>query len=116
MALATAGGLEVPAEKEEPRVSARRSVFADHLVCMECGLSFKMIKRHLGNDHAMTPDSYRAKWGLPRDYPMVAAEYSALRAEVARATGLGRRRAPPMAEPAVVHLLERTRVRPGTAD
>lgn len=65
------------------------TVFGDHLVCMEDGLSMKMLKRHLLTVHGMTPDEYRAKWGLPESYPMVAKEYAALRSTLALASGLG---------------------------
>ena len=69
--LATVG--EAPAEgiKAEPVVEVKKSVFADHLVCLGCGRSFKTLKKHLGSEHAMTAEQYRAKYGLPRGYPMV---------------------------------------------
>ncbi len=66
-----------------------QTVFGDHLVCMEDGLSMKMLKRHLLTVHGMTPDEYRARWGLPESYPMVAAEYAKLRSTLARESGLG---------------------------
>lgn len=66
-----------------------QTVFGDHLICMEDGLSMKMLKRHLLTVHGMTPDEYRAKWGLPESYPMVAKEYAALRSSLALASGLG---------------------------
>jgi predicted transcriptional regulator len=66
-----------------------QTVFADHLICMEDGLTMKMLKRHLLTVHGMTPDEYRAKWGLPPDYPMVAAEYAKLRSSLALQSGLG---------------------------
>ncbi|HBK09024.1 MAG TPA: MucR family transcriptional regulator [Acetobacteraceae bacterium] len=66
-----------------------QTVFGDHLICMEDGLSMKMLKRHLLTVHGMTPDEYRAKWGLPESYPMVAQEYAALRSSLALASGLG---------------------------
>jgi predicted transcriptional regulator len=65
------------------------TVFGDHLICMEDGLSMKMLKRHLLTVHGMTPDEYRAKWGLPESYPMVAAEYARLRSSLALQSGLG---------------------------
>jgi len=65
------------------------TVFEDHLVCMEDGLPMKMLKRHLLTVHGMTPDEYRAKWGLPENYPMVAAEYAKLRSSLALQSGLG---------------------------
>lgn len=66
-----------------------QTVFADHLVCMECGVGMKMLKRHLLTVHNMTPDEYRAKWALPSDYPMVAADYAKLRSSLALESGLG---------------------------
>lgn len=66
-----------------------QTVFSDHLICMEDGLTMKMLKRHLLTVHGMTPDEYRAKWGLPSDYPMVAAEYAKLRSSLALQSGLG---------------------------
>jgi predicted transcriptional regulator len=66
-----------------------QTVFADHLICMEDGLTMKMLKRHLLTVHGMTPEEYRTKWGLPPDYPMVAAEYAKLRSSLALQSGLG---------------------------
>jgi predicted transcriptional regulator len=66
-----------------------QTVFGDHLICMEDGLSMKMLKRHLLTVHGITPDEYRAKWGLPESYPMVAADYAKLRSTLARESGLG---------------------------
>lgn len=77
-----------------PIVSARASVKPDYIVCMECGGKHKMLKRHLMNAHNMTPDQYRADYGLPRDYPMVAPNYSEQRRALAHSIGLGRRRPP----------------------
>jgi predicted transcriptional regulator len=77
-------------EKGEPAVPVKRSVFADHIVCLDCGASFKMIKRHLTTEHRMTPEQYRAKWGLPSNYPMVATNYAARRSALAKEFGLGR--------------------------
>src|SRR6202012_201329 len=66
-----------------------QTVFGDHLICMEDGLSMKMLKRHLLTVHGMTPDEYREKWGLPESYPMVASEYAKLRSSLALQSGLG---------------------------
>jgi predicted transcriptional regulator len=66
-----------------------QTVFGDHLICMEDGLTMKMLKRHLLTVHGMTPDEYRAKWSLPESYPMVAAEYAKLRSSLALQSGLG---------------------------
>jgi MucR family transcriptional regulator, transcriptional regulator of exopolysaccharide biosynthesis len=95
-ALATVG--QAPAEPitAKPAVDVKKSVFPDHIVCLECGASMKMLKRHLATDHGMTPDEYRAKWGLPHTYPMVAPEYAATRSQLAKESGLGRKvEAPP---------------------
>jgi predicted transcriptional regulator len=78
-----------------PAVPVRRSVTADHIVCLEDGKKLKMLKRHLMTDHGMTPEEYRERWGLKRDYPMVAPNYSAQRQVLARQIGLGRKPAPP---------------------
>ncbi len=76
-----------------PARSAAKSKPAseDHLVCLEDGLTMKMLKRHLITVHGLTPDQYRAKWGLPSDYPMVAANYAKLRSSLAKESGLGLR-------------------------
>ena len=66
-----------------------QTVFNDRLICMEDGLTMKMLKRHLLTVHGMTPDEYRAKWGLPEEYPMVAADYARLRSSLALQSGLG---------------------------
>ena len=90
-ALATVG--QIPAEpiRAEPAVDVKKSVFPDHIICLECGQSLKMLKRHLASDHDMTPEEYRAKWGLPPTYPMVAPEYAATRSQLAKDSGLGRK-------------------------
>lgn len=77
------------APPQEPAVPVRRSVFPDHIICLEDGKKLKMLKRHLMTDHKMTPEQYRAKWGLPRDYPMVAPDYAAVRSSLAKSSGLG---------------------------
>jgi predicted transcriptional regulator len=77
--------------KAEPAVAATESVSADHLLCLDCGGSFKLLKRHISTDHQMTPDEYRNKWGLPPSYPMVAPDYAARRSKLALASGLGRK-------------------------
>jgi predicted transcriptional regulator len=95
-ALATVGQAPAEAIKAVPAVDAKKSVFADHILCLDCGQSFKMLKRHIRTDHQMTPDNYRVKWGLPASYPMVAAAYAAERSKLAIAGGLGRKvEAPP---------------------
>ncbi|TIR64726.1 MAG: transcriptional regulator, partial [Mesorhizobium sp.] len=72
-----AGGAPVKeSAPQTPAVNPKRSVFPDYIVCLEDGKKFKSLKRHLSTDHGLTPDEYRAKWGLPADYPMVAPSYS----------------------------------------
>ena len=82
-----------PQQEKTPVVSVRASIKPDYLVCMECGRKQKTLKRHLQNAHGMSPDQYRADYGLPREYPMVAPDYSKRRSEMAQAIGLGRRSA-----------------------
>ena len=81
-------------EKREPAVPIRRSITPDYIVSLEDGRKFKSLKRHLKNTYGLTPDEYRAKWGLPRDYPMVAPNYAKARSELAKSMGLGRKAAP----------------------
>jgi predicted transcriptional regulator len=94
--LATVDRVPVDPIKAEPAVPVKKSVFPNHILCLDCGQSFKMLKRHISTDHQMTPDQYRAKWDLPPSYPMVAAEYAATRSRLAKDSGLGRSgKAPP---------------------
>lgn len=74
-----------------PAVPIKRAVQAGSVTCFDCGFKSQMLKRHLRVAHGMTADEYRARWGLPRDYPMVARNYSARRSELAKAVGLGQR-------------------------
>lgn len=73
----------------EPAVSIRASVKPDYIVCLEDGKKLKMLRRHLMTHYGMTPDDYRAKWGLPADYPMVAPNYAERRRALAKEIGLG---------------------------
>lgn len=84
-----------PAEKPVPAVSIRSSVKPDHIVCLEDGKKLKVLKRHLMTHYNMTPDQYRAKWGLPADYPMVAPDYAEQRRALAKKIGLGTSRTTP---------------------
>src|ERR1700745_1303583 len=77
-------------EPLKPAVPLRQSGTTDFLVCLEDGKKLKMLKRHLRSTYNMTPDEYRAKWGLPADYPMVAPNYAEQRSEFAKRIGLGR--------------------------
>jgi len=74
-----------------PAVPIKKSIGADYLVCLEDGKKLKMLKRYLRSQYGMTPDEYRAKWGLPMDYPMVAPNYAAQRSRLAKEIGLGRK-------------------------
>lgn len=91
-ALKGLGGPAVaPTVKQEPAVSVRASIKPDYIVCLEDGKKLKMLKRHLMTHYGMTPDDYRAKWGLPADYPMVAPNYAEQRRTLAVKIGLGRK-------------------------
>ncbi|MBM3549396.1 MAG: transcriptional regulator [Alphaproteobacteria bacterium] len=86
------GGSLVTGETLRPAVAIKRSVMPDHIVCLEDGKKLKMLKRHLRTAYGLTPEEYRAKWGLPPDYPMVAPNYAAQRSDFAKKIGLGRGR------------------------
>jgi len=73
----------------EPAVSVRRSITPDYLICLEDGRKFKSLKRHLRTKYDLTPEQYRARWDLPRDYPMVAPNYAQARSDLAKQMGLG---------------------------
>ena len=79
-------------EPQEPAVSVRKSVTPEFIVCLEDGKKFKSLKRHLRTAYDLSPDQYRAKWSLPRDYPMVAPAYAAARSALAKQSGLGQPR------------------------
>ena len=89
-ALATVGTQEA-AGKPKPAVSIKQSVKPEYIVCLEDGTEHKMLKRHLKTAHDMTPDDYRKRWGLPRDYPLVSPNYAAVRGKIAKKLGLGRK-------------------------
>ena len=76
---------------QRPAVDPHRSVFPDHLVCLEDGEKVTMLKRHLKTAHGLTPEQYRTKWGLPPHYPMAAPNYAKLRSKMAKESGLGRK-------------------------
>jgi predicted transcriptional regulator len=82
---------ETPAERK-PAVSARQSVHADYVVCMDCGWRGSMLRRHLTAAHGLTSDEYRARWHLKPDHPVTAPGYSERRSTMAKQIGLGRRR------------------------
>ena len=90
-ALAGLGAEPVAAEApREPAVSIRASVKPDHVTCLECGKQMKMLKRHLATDHGLSVDEYRQRWGLAASHPLVAPNYAATRADLAKKIGLGR--------------------------
>src|SRR5436305_4807022 len=90
--LSTAGESEATAAPPQtPAVPIKKSVFPDYIVCLEDGKKLKMLKRHLHTSYGLTPDAYRTKWALPRDYPMVAPNYAATRSGLAKLIGLGRK-------------------------
>lgn len=80
-----------PAEKPVPAVPIKKSVTPDAIYSLEDGKPFKSLKRHLRTAYDMSPEEYRAKWGLPVDYPMVAPNYAEARSQLAKSLGLGRR-------------------------
>ena len=81
----------VPTREElKPAVPIKKSVTSDYIVCLEDGKRFKSLKRHLSTHYNLSPDAYRARWGLPHDYPMVAPTYAAARSVLAKKIGLGR--------------------------
>lgn len=98
--LASLGQMAPPVEEQRtPAVSVRSSVKPHALTCLECGAKLKMLKRHLSTHHGLTPDDYRARWSLPFDYPLVAADYAAHRADLAVKIGLGRKPAEAVVAP-----------------
>jgi predicted transcriptional regulator len=84
-------GEAAPAHAEglQPAVPVSKSVMPDYLICLEDGKKMKMLKRYLKTAYGMSPEDYRAKWGLPEDYPMVAPNYAEKRSHLAKAIGLG---------------------------
>jgi predicted transcriptional regulator len=83
------GAETVEAAPKEPAVPVRRSITPDYLICLEDGRKFKSLKRHLRTKYNLSPEEYRAKWGLPKDYPMVAPNYAKARSDLAKQMGLG---------------------------
>jgi predicted transcriptional regulator len=84
-------GIEPPEVELTPAVPVKKSVTHDHIICLEDGKKFKSLKRHLKTHYDLSPEEYREKWGLPRDYPMVAPAYAAARSSLAKNMGLGLR-------------------------
>jgi len=87
--LAEAGTEPPVPERPEPAVPPAKSVFNDHIVCLEDGRKLKMLKRHLMAAYNLTPLQYRQRWGLPANYPMVAPAYARQRSALAKKIGLG---------------------------
>ncbi|HZL58201.1 MAG TPA: MucR family transcriptional regulator [Stellaceae bacterium] len=79
------------AERPKPAIAIKRSIHPDYIVCLEDGKKLKMLKRHLKTSYNMTPESYRERWGLAADYPMVAPNYARQRSKLAKEIGLGTR-------------------------
>lgn len=91
-ALSSAGETEAaPAETLQPAVSIRSSVKPESITCLDCGFKGKMLKRHLGTEHGLTPQEYKERWSLPADYPLVAPAYAERRRALAVTIGLGRK-------------------------
>ena len=92
--LSAISGKEAVVEREElkPKVSPKKSVSPEYIVCLEDGKKFKSLKRHLRTHYNLSPEQYRAKWDLPHDYPMVAPNYARARSELAKKMGLGTRK------------------------
>jgi predicted transcriptional regulator len=80
------------ADRPHPAVSIKKSVTPDYIVCLEDGKKLKMLKRHLKSAYNLTPETYRERWGLASDYPMVAPNYAEKRSRLAKNIGLGKRR------------------------
>jgi predicted transcriptional regulator len=97
-AFATSPAPSAPAVSGPTKAQIRKSVTAEALVSFEDGRRYRVLHRHLAK-HALTPEAYRAKWGLPHDYPMVSPAYHEQRSALAKARGLGRRAAPPQPAP-----------------
>ena len=81
-----------PVTRAKPAVSIKKSITPDYLICLEDGKQLKMLKRHLRAVYGLSPGEYRAKWGLPPDYPMVAPNYAKQRSNFAKQIGLGRKK------------------------
>lgn len=102
-AISGLGAPSMPAAEERPTpaVSIKKSITPEFLICLEDGKKFKSLKRHLRTAYNMSPDDYRARWGLPTDYPMVAPSYAEARSSLAKKMGLGQQRRKAPARPNV---------------
>lgn len=90
--LALAADEPAEAPRPDPAVPISKSITPDHIICLEDGRKLKMLKRYLRSRYDLTPEQYRARWGLPADYPMVAPNYAKRRSAFAKEIGLGRKR------------------------
>src|SRR5581483_11109884 len=90
LAQISSAGTEPEKRDLMPAVPVKKSVTPDFIICLEDGKKLRMLKRHLMSTYNMTPDQYRTKWGLPKDYPMVAPNYARTRSELAKKIGLGK--------------------------
>jgi predicted transcriptional regulator len=86
------GGSAIETPPQEPAVPIKKSITPEFLICLEDGRKFKSLKRHLRSKYNLSPEEYRAKWALPKDYPMVAPNYARARSELAKRMGLGQGR------------------------
>ena len=91
LAAGTVAPAVVATPPQEPAHPIKKSITPDFIICLEDGKRFKSLKRHLKTAYGLTPETYRAKWKLPSDYPMVAPAYAKQRSELARSLGLGRK-------------------------
>lgn len=91
--------VETEEPKPQPAVAIRNSVKPEYIVCLEDGKKLKMLKRYLRTNYNMSPEEYRARWGLPADYPMVAPNYAEKRRDLAKKIGLGRKPGTPAPKP-----------------
>ncbi len=89
---------EAVKEPPQPKVPVKKSVTNDYIVCLEDGKRFKSLKRHLHSEHGLSPQEYRDKWSLAKDYPMVAPAYADARSNLAKTMGLGRKAGTPAME------------------
>ena len=83
--------VQIKQEQMKPAVPIKKSVTDEYIICLEDGQKFKSLKRHLSTHYNMSPEEYRAKWGLPNDYPMVAPHYAQTRSDLAKQMGLGQK-------------------------
>jgi predicted transcriptional regulator len=88
---ARATTIQASAKENQPAVPIKKSVQPEYIVCLEDGLHARTLKRHLRTAHSMTPEQYKAKWGLSNDYPLIAPGYSESRSKLAKKLGLGRK-------------------------